>query len=487
MPSVQRVLDPSACSSLEEHLERGGGTGIDAARRLGPGAVIDEVEAAGLRGRGGAGFPTATKWRTVAENRQPGVPLAVVVNAAEGEPGSFKDRMLIRRNPYRLLEGALIAASAICADEVIVATKRSFTTEIALLEKAMEEIRAAGWPSGLCPAGDPTMRVATGPSEYLFGEETALLEVVSGRLPFPRVVPPYRRGIDAGQPTGAEAHLTGPNAPASGEPVLVNNVETLSHVAQILAHGPDWFREMGTPESPGTVVCTISGAVERAGVAEFPMGTSLREVVETIGGGPRRDRRFVAALSGVANALLPADRWDAPLTYEDMRAAGSGLGAGGFVIVDDSTDLLAVVEGVSHFLSVESCGQCTPCKADGLVITRILGEVREGTADESRLVTLGRRLSSVTDGARCSLATQHQAVVDGLLDLFPEVIHAEPGAGPRGERVHIAAIASIEDGVAVLDPSQEGKQPDWTHDAVDSGTFPADRLDASSGAPSPLR
>src|SRR5690606_11706922 len=171
-----------------------------------------------------------------------GVAVWVVVHGAEGVPGLYKDRMLLRRNTCRVLEGALVAAAAICADEVVIATKASFTTEIDRLRTAMSEIESAGWLHELCPAGDPTLRIVTGPSEYLFGEETALLEVVSGRDPFPRVAPPFRRGIDIASATSAEAELTGPNAPATGEPVLVNNVETLAHVATILANGPDWFR-----------------------------------------------------------------------------------------------------------------------------------------------------------------------------------------------------------------------------------------------------
>ena len=483
MALVNRVLDDAACTSLDEHLSRGGGEGLKAARRLGGPAVVEEIEASGLRGRGGAGFPTGTKWRTVTENRVPGRPLAVVVNAAEGEPGSFKDRAILRRNPYRVVEGALCAAVAVGADEVVVATKAAFATEVEALRRAMSEVEAAGWLSDVAPDGDVALRLVTGPSAYLFGEETGLLEVVAGRPPFPRVAPPFRRGIDADDGSGAEAHLTGPNEPGEGEPVLVNNVETMAHAAMILGRGADWFRELGTPESPGTVVVTISGDVDHAGVGEVPMGTPLSEAISAIGGGPREGRSFVAALSGVANPFLPADRFDTPLTYEDMVAAGTGIGAAGFLLFDESADLVAVAQGVSRFLSVESCGQCTPCKQDGLAITGILDEVRTGTATDATMTTLGEKLATVTDGARCFLANQHQAVVDSLLVTFPDAIRTDLDRAGASEPVQIAAIADIVEGKVVLDPSQADKQPDWTHDPVDSGRSPADRIDTLAAAP----
>jgi NADH-quinone oxidoreductase subunit F len=367
------------------------------------------------------------------------------------------------------------------ANEVVVATKASFTGEVGRLRTAIDEVAAAGWLADVAPDGDVALRLVTGPSEYLFGEETALLEVVSGRDPFPRVAPPFRRGIDAGEGTGAEAEMSGPDSPGTGEPALVNNVETMAHAALILAKGADWFRELGTAESPGTIVVTISGDVDHAGVGEVPMGTLLSEAIADVAGGPRPEHTLVAALSGVANPLLPVDRFDTPLTYEDLPKAGSGLGAAGFLVFDETADLVAVVEGVSHFLSIESCGQCTPCKQDGLAITGILGELRTGTATDATMTSLGERLATVTDGARCFLATQHQTVVDGLLDLFPDEVASDVQRPHASGRVAIAAIADIVEGVVRLDPSQDGKQPDWTHDRVDSGQSPADRIDTGGG------
>ncbi|QGG94251.1 NADH-ubiquinone oxidoreductase-F iron-sulfur binding region domain-containing protein [Actinomarinicola tropica] len=475
MAAVTRVLDPEPVTSLEAYVERGGGAGLEAALRMGGLAVIEELDAAGLRGRGGAGFPTGTKWRTVVENRDPTVAVTVVVNAAEGEPGSFKDRMLLRRNPYRVLEGALIAASVVDADRVVVATKASFTGERDAMEAAMREVEAAGW------APDMALSVVGGPGEYLFGEETALLEVLAGRGPFPRVAPPYRRGIDPTDDTSAEAELTGPSGPGTGDPALVNNAETMAHVAMILAEGPDWFREVGTADSPGTVVCTISGDVERSGVVEVAMGTPLSEVIALVAGDPRKGRRWSAALSGVASSVLPAELFATPLTYEDMAAAGSGLGAAGFIVLDDGTDLVALAEGVSRFLSIESCGQCLPCKLDGTTITRLLERVRTGRADETALLALDDRLNTVTRGARCTLAEQHQRVVTSALELFPDQVQRALDRDPDDEEgrvdpYFIAPIVDIVDGEAILDDAHARKQPDWSFDAVDSGQLPVDRI-----------
>ena len=247
---VHRVLDERPCAHLDDHVADGGGRGLAAARSMAPSEIIDVVAASGLRGRGGAGFPTAVKWRTVAAAESADAVTSVVVNAAEGEPGTFKDRELLRSNPFRVLEGALIAALAVDAGEVVVALKSSFERERRIIGAAIDEIVAAGWMAA------DEIRVVVGPSAYLFGEETALLEVVEGRQPFPRVAPPYRRGLDPNdQParrSASDVHLAGPGG-TDESPALVDNVETLANVPAIVAEGADWFRSLGTPDSPGTL------------------------------------------------------------------------------------------------------------------------------------------------------------------------------------------------------------------------------------------
>jgi NADH-quinone oxidoreductase subunit F len=474
MAIITRVLEPEPVRSFEAYRAAGGGRGLEAARKLGPAATIEEVEASGLRGRGGAGFPTGRKWAAVAANESATVRPSVVVNASEGEPGSFKDRMLLRRNPYRIIEGAIIAAEAIDADHIVFALKASFGPELERLRTALAEIEQAGWT-------DRSLVICEGPSEYLYGEETALLEVIDGREPFPRIAPPYRHGVDdvGRDPVSAAGSvMASPGGQTAAAPTLVNNAETLANVPGILAEGATWFREVGTAESPGTLLCTVSGGGRRAGVREFEMGTPLREVIETIGG-PGRPIR--AVLSGVANPFLPGDKIDTPVSYGAMEAAGTGLGAAGFLVFSDTDDLAAVAAGVARFLAVESCGQCTPCKQDGLAIADILtrvvcGQHKPGDADE-----LASRITTVADEARCALATQQQRVIGSLLSLFPDAVqaHCEDCAVPD-EAVLIAALVDIEDGKAILDEEHRNKQPDWTFDETYSGKSPADRLDQRS-------
>ncbi len=387
MSLVHRVLPPTVFATLDEYVKAGGGRGLEVAREVEPAALIDEVEAAGLRGRGGAGFPTGVKWRTVAANRSDVDPTTVVVNAAEGEPGTFKDRTLLRMNPYEVIEGAVIAARAVGATSVIVATKARFATEVTRLRAAIAEMQAAGWL-------DVPVQVFEGPEEYLYGEETALLESLDGRPPFPRIAPPFRRGVDEvvespsdlGTDSGLSAHVemagAGPGDPAA--PTLVDNVETLANVPKIIARGKDWFRTEGTDESPGTIVATVTGGVAHAGVGEVLLGTPLREVIELVGGGPGPEREIKAVLTGVSNTVLTGDQLDTPLSYEAFRAAGSWLGSASFIVLDDESDMVAVAAGVSRFLAVESCGQCEPCKLDGLELADKLERPRRQPRQRSR-------------------------------------------------------------------------------------------------------
>ncbi|CAN5629916.1 hypothetical protein BH20ACT2_BH20ACT2_00470 [soil metagenome] len=485
MGAITRVLDLEPVTSLDAYVAGDGGRGLDAARRLGPVGIVEHVDASGLRGRGGAGFPTGAKWRTVLEMAASAAHTTVVVNAAEGEPGSFKDRAILRANPYRVIEGALIAALAVAADEVVVALKASFTTELARVRRAFAEIEAAGWPTGMSSTAI-ALRIVEGPGEYLYGEETALLEVVAGREPFPRIAPPYRHGVDElGDDTASAA---GSDLASAGDitdapPTLVNNTETMANVPGILAEGPDWFRSVGTAESPGTVVCTVSGTTQRHGVGEFAMGTPLSEVIDTIGGGVSAGRQVAAVLSGVANPFLPGKLLDTAVSYEAMRDAGTGLGAAGFLVFDDHVDLLAVAQGVSRFLSVESCGQCQPCKQDGQAITRLLDEMRTAEADRFDMHAVEDRLVTVTRGARCFLAQQHQSVVESLLLLFPGQISERDDADEVAGPALIAPIVDIVDDRAALDERHLTKQPDWTFDDEDSGQSPADRLDVRRDQP----
>src|SRR5215510_11517430 len=474
-----RVLPRTARRRRSDHEAAGGGRGLEAAERLGAAGVVEHLLAAGLRGRGGAGFPTGRKWDAVLRHESRVVPATVVVNAAEGEPGSFKDRAILRRNPHAVIEGTLVAAWVVQADRVIIATKESFAEERAIVDAAVVEQREVADALGV------ELLVHPGPAEYLFGEETGLLEVLDGRPPFPRVAPPYRHGVD-------EVGLRRSNEPADIEmtdaavapPALVNNVETLANVVGILANGPDWFREVGTAASPGTVVCTVSGATRRAATGEVPMGTPLREVIEELGGGARPGARIVAAMSGVANPILVDDALDTPLSYEAMEAAGSGLGAAGFIVFDDETDFVALAAAASRFLAVESCGQCVPCKQDGMTIAHALDLVRQSAATPHDLDVIDERVMTVADSARCSLATQHQRVVGSIRAAFPEQFDAHVhGHIEAADAYPFAPLVDVRAGEAHVDVHELTKQPDWTYDRVDSGKMPAERLAVEGGDP----
>lgn len=462
MPTVERVLDPEPCPSLEAYLRQGGGEGLRAARAVHAEAVISAVSDSGLRGRGGAGFPTGRKWETVRSYGSETMSARCVVNAAEGEPGSFKDRFLLRQNPYRVLEGALIGAHAVDSAEVVVAMKASFGPEFERVNQAIDEMDEAGWFE------ETTIGIALGPNHYLTGEETALIEVIDGRPPFPRVTPPYRRGAAGDDEGAASVELATHDRGSGPGPDLVNNVETFANVPRIIAEGPSWFRSIGAEDTPGTLVCTVTGHTRRHGMGEFPSGTPLAEVAETIGGGFNVDRNPIAALSGVSNPIIPASEFDTPLTHEAMIAAGTGLGATGFIFFDDRTTLTDIATGVSRFLAVESCGQCEPCKRDGRAIHETLIHLADHPESEAR-AALADRASTITDGARCYLAQQHQNVVSGLLRLVPDLTE---GLSHAVEPVLIAPITDVRNGRAVLDDRQLTKQPDWSHEATDTGKVP---------------
>jgi NADH:ubiquinone oxidoreductase subunit F (NADH-binding) len=486
--AVSRALSSARVPDLGAAKDAGAGRALESARGRDPVAVIDEIERSGLRGRGGAGFPTGRKWRTVCRYETGAVELpTVVVNAAEGEPGSFKDREILRRDPYRVLEGALIAAHAVGADTVVVALRSSAVEERERVERAIEEARAEGW------CGDLDVRVFSGPEEYLVGEETGLLEALDGRDPFPRIAPPYRRGVDeigdadvaagtaAGRKSAAGLELAGPTEETVAAPTLVNNVETMANVPGILREGADWFRSVGTDESPGTIVCTVTGAVDHAGVGEVALGTPLRGAIETIAGGARPGHRLTAVLSGVSNALVRAHDLDTPLTYEAMAAIGSGLGCGAFIVFDDETDFVAVAAGVARFLAIESCGQCTPCKQDGLALAELFERVSRSDAGDDELAAIDDHLATVADSARCNLASQFQAVLGSVLTDHRDQVDAHARrAVPPADAVLVAPIVDLSDGVALLEESHRAKQPDWSFDDVWSGRAPADEREGEA-------
>jgi NADH:ubiquinone oxidoreductase subunit F (NADH-binding) len=455
------LLPDAPVSSAADYLATEvGGKGIAAAHRLGPEGTIDAITASGLRGRGGGGFPTGRKWAGISAQRHHRRYL--VVNGAEGEPGTFKDRALLRANPYLVIEGLLIAAFAIGADEAFLCTKASYEREREAVTRAAAELQAAGI------GADVTVTIVAGPDEYLFGEEKAMLEVIEGKPPLPRVLPPYEHGLFAASPQ--EGWEAGPHGEGrrTGEPnpTLVNNVETLANVPHILHHGSSWFRALGTDRSPGTILVTVVGDVVSPDVAEIELGTPLRSVIDAVGGGVAPGREIKAVFSGVANSVLTAAQLDVPVSYEGFDAIGSGMGSAGFIVYDDTACMVDAAYRFSRFLSIESCGQCPPCKLGSSAITQHLEAIETGVGTTDDIDAIAGWLDRVTDASRCYLATEEQQVVLSVLRAFPDELadHIEQHRCPRPGGRPMPKIVDLADGQVTYDESFWRKRPDWTYD-----------------------
>ena len=453
------LLPKSPLLSLDAYVAAGGGVALAAAREHDAVWVMEQIERAGLRGRGGAGFPTVTKWRSVGAGGRELGDRYVVANGAEGEPGTFKDRPLMRTNPYQVLEGLSVAATVVQAREAFIAVKASFTPEIEAMERALREMADADM---LC---DAPVSLVAGPEEYLFGEEKALLEVIEGNDPMPRWLPPHLHGLFATTPQEGWSAGVGPTedqSHAGSNPTLVNNVETLANVPLILARGADWYRSIGTAATPGPLICTVSGDTREAGFGEIEPGTPLRDVIDQLGGGPADERPIKAVLSGVSNPVLAADGLGAPVSYEGLEAAGTGLGSAGFVVFDETRSMLSVARMVSRFLYVESCGQCRACKFGTGEITRRLDKVAARQGESHDLEVIGERLRDVTAQNRCFLGEEEQRVISSLLRTFPEDFAADVDALEALD-LPVPKIVDMHDGTVVYDETQQRKQPDWTY------------------------
>jgi NADH:ubiquinone oxidoreductase subunit F (NADH-binding) len=454
------VLSGDRVLSLADYVARGGGEGLKIAQILGPRITAKEVSLSGLRGRGGGGFRTGRKWMSVQDASQEGDRRYVVCNGAEGEPGTFKDRAILRHNPYQVIEGLAIAASTIKASGAYLAVKSTFSVEIRRVESALREMRVAGL------AGDIPITLVRGPDSYLFGEEKALLEVVEGEEPLPRRDAPYLQGLFApGPQMGWSAHATaGQDRPPAANPTVVNNVETLATVPHVLTNGPEWYRSMGTAESPGTMVFTVVGDVVHPGYEEVELGTPLGEIIERIGGGAAPGRAIKAVFSGVSNGVISAEHLDVPASYEGLKSIGSGLGAAGFMVYDDTADMVSVARMFSRFLHVESCGQCGACKINSGEIAKTLERLENGGADERDINNVASQLKMVTDQSRCYLPEELQVLVRSILKAFPEdfVDHLERQLKPR-RTYQLPKIVDLQGGQATYDERINYKQPDWTY------------------------
>lgn len=367
------------------------------ARDLPPLGVVDRVEEAGLRGRGGSGFPTAWKWRAAREH--PG-PRFLVVNGAEGEPDSLKDRLLMECYPHRILEGALIAAHALGATRVYVYINRSFPGALGAMRAAVADARAAGYLSAgeAHHAAGPLVEVVEAPPVYVAGEETAALEVIEGRPPRPRRRPPYP----------AESGLW-------GQPTIVHNVETLAAVEAIFRMGPEVYCRSAT------VLVTLAGWVTRPGVYEVPLGTPLRELIETWGGGVRGGVA-VKAISpgGLGSPYLPATALETPLEYEALREAGSVLGCATVRVIPQGACMVEELQRVVRFFASGPCGQCRPCVQGTGRMSAVLEGLRAGRGGRGDIDLLARLGARLPGRGICGYLTEAAGPVYSALSLFWE-------------------------------------------------------------------
>jgi NADH-quinone oxidoreductase subunit F len=437
-----RLLRSQPVSSLDDYLDLGGCRALAKALSLPRGEIVDVVKSSGLRGRGGGGFPTGLKWEDLLQTE---ATTYLVCNGAEGEPATFKDRLLMRRNPYQLLEGVAIAAYATGATAAYVAVKKAFEQEARALETAMSEMGERDL------LGAVPMHLHLGPDEYLFGEEKALMEVLEGKEPMPRMMPPYMHGL-FGEPYA-------PN------PTVSNNVETLFNVPPIVEWGPEWFRSVGTERSPGTMILTLVGDVTRPGVYEVPLGTPLRVFLYDIGGGPRESRELKAVVPGTSHPIITPALFDTPMDFDSLAEAGSGLGTG-FTAYDDTACMVRVAHTFSNFLYVESCAQCNPCKLHSGEITDRLARLEMGQATEEDLERILEGCNKVTDGQRCYLATAESVLVQSLVKQFIGEFAAHIDSGCRLPReIPLPKLVDFDEatGRFVYDQRYPLKQPDWTY------------------------
>ena len=441
------LIPETTFTSYSEYRARTGEGAVHKARQMSPEAVLGEIQLSGLRGRGGAGFPTGTKWTTIKNHPCP--TRFVVCNAAEGEPGTFKDRWLLRKNPYSLIEGMLIAAHVVGTRAMYIAIKASFARELARLRSAIQELGEAGLLQGY------QLHVIEGPDEYLFGEEKALLEVISGNDPLPREAhnPPYETGLF---PTG-----TSPN------PALVHNVETFSHVPSIIRAGAASFRKLGTHDTPGTVIFTVSGDVKRPGIYELEAGITLRDLFFGVAGGPRDGRTFKAALSGVSSGVIPAAKFDTSADFGSLQRIGAGLGSAGFMVFDDRTSMPRVAQALARFLYVESCNQCSACKHGLRTASHALDELfdpAKAAPDALRRANLGA--GSAPQGNRCFLPVEGSILIPSLVEGYAGEFAAQrENPAHVTEPVVVPKIVDFDErtGTFVFDERQPLKTPDWAY------------------------
>lgn len=400
------IIDPE---NINHYIARGGFSGILRALELGPGQVINEIRDAGLRGRGGAGFPTYRKWQLCRE--APGSSKYLICNADEGDPGAFMNRSLMEGDPYALLEGMIIAAFAIGAGEGYIYIRAEYPLAVQRLRKAISGLDLYGLiGDNILNSGFSfNLHIKEGAGAFVCGEETALIASIEGRRGMPRSRPPY--------PASKGIH---------GCPTNINNVETLAAVPYILREGAEAFVNKGSDGSGGTKTFALVGKARRTGLIEIPMGTPLRQIIFEIGGGSRKAFKAVQT-GGPSGGCLSEQFLDLPVDYESLTTAGTIMGSGGLIIMDDDTCMVDVAKYFLHFTSQESCGKCTPCRIGTTQMVRLLEKITGGEAEPEDIIRLEEVAETVRKGSLCGLGQTAPNPVLTTLKYFREeyVEHVE--------------------------------------------------------------
>lgn len=383
------VIDPR---SLEDYLAHGGGKGLALARTLAPAAIVQQVTDSGLRGRGGAAFPTGIKWKTVLDTKS--AQKYIVCNADEGDSGTFSDRMLMEGDPFCLIEGMAIAGLAVGANKGYIYTRSEYPHAIAALNAALQA--AGDW------LGDFHIEVRKGAGAYVCGEETALLESIEGKRGIVRSKPPLPA-------------ISG----LFGQPTVINNVITFASVPDMLAQGAASYRDLGVGRSRGTLPFQLAGNIKFGGLIEVPFGCTLRELLYDYGGGSRSGRPLRAVqVGGPLGAYLPESQFDTVLDYEAFAAIGAVLGHGGIVAFDDTVDMAKQARYAMKFCALESCGKCTPCRIGSTRGVEVIDRIRAGAVEQ--LPLLRDLCDTMTSGSMCAMGSMTPYPVLSALNHFPE-------------------------------------------------------------------
>ena len=418
--SVYRHREFQDLLTLSGYERAGGWNGLKATLAMSPDDALYAFHRSGLRGRGGAGFPMGRKASFLPKDS--GRPTYVVCNADESEPGTFKDREILDKNPFQLIEGVAIASYGVSCERAYIYVRGEYGHQAEVLSRAIAECRGAGrlGPDAFGPGAPFDITLYRGAGAYICGEETALLESLEGKRGQPRLKPPF--------PAVAGLY---------GCPTLINNVETLAALPPIMHRGADWYAAIGPEKSPGTKIFSVSGHVLKPGNYEIVMGeTTLRELIFDLAGGLRDGREFKACWPGGSSVpVLTAEHLDTPLDYESLAGAGTFLGSGGCIVMDDSGCIVRASWRLAHFYRHESCGKCTPCREGTGWLEKILGRIVHGDGRLEDLAMLESLFGRISGRTLCALADGAVAPVQSALELFRDdfVRVIEQGGSPVPE------------------------------------------------------